>query len=215
MHLDNNEQRGTLEDASYRELRLLEEVESTPQVSQRRLARQLGVALGVANVLVRSLGTKGYIRARQVAWKRWAYILTPAGLTRKVHLTFAYIERFVDHYRRVRTMVRQELSALPIDPDSRIAIYGTMELAELMYLAIRELGITRIDVFGQEADGRSFLGMPVQSLDSVVPGDYAAVLVASSNDVDARYKELHAKGILASQIVTLLQNSKHPAEDPD
>ena len=215
MHLDKKQEHSNLEDASYRELRLLEEVESTPEVSQRSLARKMGVALGVANLLVRNLGTKGYIRARQVAWKRWAYILTPSGIARKVHLTVAYVDRFVDHYRRVRTMVREELSTLAIDPDSRIAIYGATDLAELVYLAVRDMGISRVDVFDQESDGRSFLGMPVQSLESVVPGDYAAVLVAFSTDVEARYSELHAMGISASQIVTLLQNSMNQADDAD
>ncbi len=37
---NNGEQLEGIEDGSYRELRLLEEVESTPQVSQRRLARR-------------------------------------------------------------------------------------------------------------------------------------------------------------------------------
>ena len=40
---DGDERRG-LEGASYRELRLLEEVASSPEVSQRRLAFRLGIA---------------------------------------------------------------------------------------------------------------------------------------------------------------------------
>ena len=98
----NKGQTGNLEGDSYRELRLLEEVDSTPELSQRHLARSLGIALGVANLLVRNLVKKGYIRTTRVGWKRWVYVLTPAGMSRKVQLTLGYIERFHDHYRRVR-----------------------------------------------------------------------------------------------------------------
>ena len=105
----NDQPPGNLEGESYRELRLLEEVESTPELSQRHLAHKLGIALGVANLLVRNLVKKGYIRTRQVGWKRWVYVLTPAGVTRKVQLTMNYIERFHDHYRRVCALLREDL----------------------------------------------------------------------------------------------------------
>ena len=54
MSSNNNDRADSLEGGSYRELRLLEEVDSTPEVSQRHLARRLGIALGVANLLMRN-----------------------------------------------------------------------------------------------------------------------------------------------------------------
>ena len=204
----DNEHIDGLEGASYRELRLLEKVESTPEVSQRRLAHELGIALGVANVLVRNLAKKGYIRASKVRWQRWIYVLTPAGIARKVHLTVAYIERFLDHYRRVRELVREDLGSLAMDAESRIAIYGTTEMAEIVYLALRELGISRIDVF--DRDGRaSFLGMPVLDPEMMRPGDYARVMVAYNSDLERSRQELEDHGFTSEQIVALLQNSKH------
>ena len=209
MRSEDQEKRDRLEGTAYRELRLLEEVEDSPHVSQRHLALRLGIALGVANLLLRNLVRKGYIRASKVTWKRWVYVLTPAGIARKANLTFSYIERFRDHYRRVRTLVRDDLGSLAMIADSRIAIYGATELAELMYLALKDMGLTAIDVFGEEgADGR-FLGMQVKSLSDIAPDDYAKVMVAFSTDVDARCRELMSRGIPPGQIFTLLQNSNH------
>ena len=212
MRPNDEEQHNSLEGAEYRELRLLEEVEGTPEVSQRHLAHRLGIALGVANLVVRSLAKKGYLRATKVGWKRWVYILTPAGIARKAHLTFDYIERFRDHYRRVRTLVREDLGALTMIPDSRIAIYGATEVAELMYLALRDLGLTRIDVYDREDRDTPFLGMPVVSVQSIAPADYAKVMVAFSADIDARCQELRAKGVSPGQIFTLLQSPNHEAD---
>jgi DNA-binding MarR family transcriptional regulator len=205
---NNGEQLEGMEDGSYRELRLLEEVESTPQVSQRRLASQLGVALGVANILVRSLAQKGYIRATKLGWKRWVYLVTPAGFARKVQLTVNYVDRFLDHYRRVRALVQQDLSSLTMNKESRVAIYGTPELSQLVYLTLRDMGITEIDLFDR-VPGPGFMGSPVQLLDSFDPGNYDEVIVASGSDAEARCAEMNANGVPDSQIVALLQNSFH------
>lgn len=207
MAANRKPQQRSLEGDGYRELRLLEEVASRPEVSQRHLARQLNVALGVANLLVRTLAHKGYIRASRVRWKRWAYVLTPAGIAHKVQLTLDYIERFVDHYRRVRNLLRTELAGLDLDSDSRVAIYGTTEFAEMIYLALRELGVAKIDFFDRDQGERRFLGEPVWGLDQVAAQDYAIVFVAHTTEVASRLEELQLGGLPSVRAVALLQGT--------
>ena len=116
----SNEHIASLEDASYRELRLLEEVDGRPDVSQRQLARNLGVALGVANLLVRTMARKGYIKMTHLSWRRWVYVVTPRGMARKVQLTLSYVDRFIGHYRRVRTILYDDLNGLALNKESRV-----------------------------------------------------------------------------------------------
>ncbi len=212
----NKSHTGNLEGESYRELRLLEEVDATPELSQRHLARSLGIALGVANLLIRNLVKKGYIRTTKVGWKRWVYVLTPAGMSRKVQLTLGYIERFHDHYRRVRQLLREDLGTHTIGPDSRIAIYGATELAELMFLVLREMGVTRIDIFDdRQGIGTAFLGMPVQGLGALVPEQYVKVAVAFPGDPATPCQELYDQGVSPSQVITLLQEPSPIAVQTD
>ena len=207
MRSDNEQTKG-LEGASYKELRLLEEVSDTPDLSQRQLARRLGVALGVTNLLVRRMAANGYIKASQIGWRRWIYVLTPRGAARKVHLTLAYIDRFFEHYRRVRTSLRDELSVLTLNEESRVAIYGTTEFAEMVFMALRDLGVTEIEFFDRDSDSRRFLGTPVMSLDSLVPSQYSMVVVAASVNLEAKCKELRSFGVPASHIVLPVPNSR-------
>ena len=209
MRPDKEQQPGKIEGASYRELRLLEEVGTDPEVTQRRLASKLGVALGVANLLVRTMARKGYIRATQLGWKRWVYIVTPAGFARKVSLTLAYVDSFLDHYRRVRVLLSQELGALSLNAESRIAIYGTDELAELVYLCLRDIGVTEIEILDHQVDGRRLLGMEVRGLETIEPSDYNLFMLASPKHAESRRNSLIAKGVAPSQIVTVLQNTHH------
>ena len=102
-----NEHPNKIEDISYKELRVLEEIDQDPELSQRQLSRRMGVALGVGNLLLKNLAKKGYIKVTHLSWKRWIYVITPKGMTRKVNLTLSYIESFLGHYRRVKKILDQ------------------------------------------------------------------------------------------------------------
>lgn len=207
--------RGLEDGNSYRELRLLEEVDTSPDLSQRKLARNLGVALGVANLLVKQGAKKGYIRVTQLGWKRWAYFVTPKGVTRKLHLTLAYVDRFLQHYRRVRNMLREDIASLPLNRESRVAIVGTTEIAELAFLALKDIGVDEIEVFDRAPATSSFLGMPVQELGSIDPGSFAKVVIVNSDRDGAWLEELHDIGVPDSQVVELLSWGRRGLESSD
>ena len=187
-------------------MRLLEEVSRASNLSQRRLADRLGIALGVTNVLLKSLARKGYIRIVRVRWRSWIYVLTPSGIARKVQLTFAYVESFLDHYRRIRQIINEDIEELGLDSDARVAIYGRTDLGELAFLVLRDLGITNLDVIDHEASGDRFLGMHVIDIKTVCFANYEKIVLAFPSDIDARRQELLDIGAAPGQIVPLLQN---------
>ena len=201
----SDEQSPNLEDTSYRELRLLEEVDNSPDLSQRQLARQLGVALGVANLLLRRGAKQGYIRITQLGWRRWAYFVTPNGMARKLHLTVAYVERFIGHYRRVRQLLAEDIGSLPLNRESRVAIVGTTEVAELAFLALRDIGVDDIEVFEHSPSKVNFLGMRVRELDSIDATGFAKVVIADSHSRSGSLEQAQAAGVSDSQVVQLLR----------
>ena len=207
-----------LEGSSYRELRILEEFEFSPESSQRTLSQRLGVALGVVNILVKSLVRRGYVRASRAGWRRWVYILTPAGVTRKVNLTVDYVDRFMDHYRRVRAIVRTSVDGQTISPDLSVGIYGVGEVAEIVFLSLRDAGVDQIEVLHPDrgAAGR-FLGLDIVDLESAAPEHYSKIIVADTNDVRRRHFELTAAGFTDEQIITVvpLSPGAHAVIDPE
>jgi len=192
---------------SYRELRLLEEVSLEPNSSQRKLAKRLGVALGVTNILMRSLGKKGYIRIVQVKWQSWIYTLTPTGIARKVQLTFAYVENFLGHYKRIREILHESLDTLAFDTCSSVAIYGQSELRELIFIILRDLGITNITIIDPRPSGMTFLGMPILSFKCMSVEDYSKIIVAFPTDMQIRCQQLLDVGANPKQIVPLLHDA--------
>ena len=204
-----NEHQEPIEGPSYRELQLLSEVDADPEVTQRQLSRRVGIALGLTNTLLRNLTQKGYVRATRANWKSWLYSLTPEGFSRKIRLTVAYVQRFVDHYQRVRQTLREQLEPLALNEESRIAMYGTGELAELVYLGLKEIGIDEIDVFGPNGlEGHRFLGMPVRDLSALRPERYDRVLLALLQGWEVPHGALQERGVTPEKLVTFFGDNR-------
>ena len=192
-----------VEPSSYRDLQLLSKVDENPEVTQRELSLRAGIALGLTNVLLRNLTQKGYLRITKSGWRRWIYHLTPKGVFHKVRLTVAYINRVLDHYQKVRQTLREELEPLALTKESRVAIYGTEEFAELVYLGLRELGIEEIDIYDKDAiEGSRFLGMPVHDLKSIRPDSHDQIVVATTGDTKVPLAEILEIGVSLQKVVT-------------
>ena len=202
-----NEHTNKIEDISYKELRALEEIDQNPELTQRQLSRKMGVALGVGNLLLKNLAKKGYIKVTHLSWKRWIYVVTPKGMTRKLNLTLAYIESFLGHYRRVRKILKENLNSLTLNKESRVAIIGTGELAELAYLALLDIGVEEIDMYGDEDDKPIFLGMDVKYVNNMEVSEYSKIVV-TSEDIGSVHTALGEKSSDSNKIVGLLQNGQ-------
>src|SRR4030042_3396105 len=92
-----------------REIRLLDQIERDPNVTQASLATQLGVAVGTANWHRKRLIAKGYVKIKRAERRKLRYIITPEGIALRARLTIDYIEQSMLLYRRMRTRVRKLL----------------------------------------------------------------------------------------------------------
>ncbi len=92
-----------MEESHYRLLRLLD---SSPNLSQRELARELGVSLGKVNYCVNALIEKGWVKARNFRNSNnklaYAYLLTPRGIERKAEITVHFLRRKVAEYESLK-----------------------------------------------------------------------------------------------------------------
>ncbi len=204
-----DEHHDPIEESTYRELLLLSEVEGNPEATQRELSQRVGIALGLTNVMLRNLAQKGYLRATQAHWKRWLYALTPEGFSHKIRLTVAYIHRVLDHYKNVRQTLREQLEPLALNAESRVAIYGTGEFAELVYLGLKDIGIEEIDAFAtKNPPGLRFLGMPVHDLATLQPERYDRVVVALLQGWETPYEEIQERGVARGDVITFFVDGR-------
>lgn len=155
----------------YRSMRALEEIERNPNVSQRELASNLGVALGIANSLVHALVRKGLVKIRGENNRTISYHLTKRGTSHKAALAMQWTVNTIDFYRQARSTVSTGLGRMADAGYPRVALLGANELAEIAIIVAPESAAEIVCVVrhpGTYVEHDEMLGVPV--------GDVAAAV---------------------------------------
>lgn len=170
-------------------LELLTAVESNRQSTQRSLANNLGVALGITNALIRRCVTKGYLKVTQAPARRFAYYLTPQGMAEKSRLVADYVNTSLSFFRLARRQFDDLLNDAAKRGHTRTLLVGCGELAEIAVLSASTAGMTIVGVVGPFNTGdQQFHGHSVK--DSAVGMDFDVVLVAETHAPQAVYNTL-------------------------
>jgi len=147
--------------------RLLAEIESREQVSQRSLARSLGIALGLTNLILRRLVRKGWVRMVHIKPNRVRYLLTPAGIAEKARMSRDSLKYSVRFYAEVRDRIRSRFATLSREwperdgEEKRIVFLGTGEVAEIGYVCLQETDLKIIGAIDDRGK-RRFFNIPTQ-----------------------------------------------------
>lgn len=142
-------------------LGVLNAVHENAQVTQRSMASELGIALGLANAYLKRCAKKGLIKIQQIPANRYAYYLTPKGFAEKTRLTTEYLSQGFLFFR----LARAEFSGLYAECQSRnwrrVALAGLSDLAEIAVLCANEHDIELIGIIEEDTEKQAFLGIPV------------------------------------------------------
>ena len=96
------------DETRYELIRLLE---ANPEMSQRDVARELGISLGKTNYCLRALIRKGFIKAANFKNSQnrtaYMYLLTPRGIEEKAKLTLRFLQIKMREYETLRVEIKQ------------------------------------------------------------------------------------------------------------
>ena len=120
-------------------LRVLDEIERKPDITQRELSKRVGVSLGLTNLLIRRMARKAWIKVHTVPGRRLFYALTPRGLAEKFRKSRDFVRLSLRYYLDIRrSLVKSIRSAGHAQPE--VATFGEGELFEIVGEAVREAG---------------------------------------------------------------------------
>jgi DNA-binding MarR family transcriptional regulator len=126
----------------YRDLALLQAVEADPDISQAKLAEDLGVAIGTVNWHLKRLIEKGFIKVKRARRRKLRYIITPEGISLRAKLTLAYIRDSFKLFRRVRQRVMKLLETLQEHDIHMVRLVGDGDIADVCRLTCMEKHFT-------------------------------------------------------------------------
>lgn len=173
-------------------LQLLEVIGRRSDVSQRDLARQMGVALGLANSYLKRCVRKGLVKIREAPANRYLYYLTPHGFSEKSRLTAQYLAHSFSFYRQAGDSCRRAFAVCKHQGWRRVLLCGVSDLAEIASVRALEADIEIIGTYDSQASGSRFMNRPVwKSFDDVLP--HEAALLTNLNGVAGAYEHLISK----------------------
>jgi hypothetical protein len=142
-------------------LGLLDAVERNSALTQRTVARELGIALGLANAYLKRCARKGLIKVKQAPANRYAYYLTPMGFAEKGRLTAEYLTSSLSFFRRARHELGEVFEDCVARGWRRIALAGTGDLGEIATLCAAEHDLELAGFLDMHASEPTFAGLPV------------------------------------------------------
>lgn len=190
------------------ERQILDLIEDVRPVTQRKLASNLGIALGLTNLLLRRLVKKGWLRARRVSPRRIRYFITPEGALAKARLTRAYFLESLKFYRESRDRMRERLAVASGEivaanghgaATRGVVFYGFGPDAEVAYVCLQETPLELLGVVDPVAVGRFFhlyVSAPSALAGQTLGGQpFARLIVMPLQDQDAVRAQLAAQGV--------------------
>jgi DNA-binding MarR family transcriptional regulator len=173
-------------------LDLLNSVERDGGQSQRRLASELGIALGLVNAYLRRCVKKGLVKVTAVPTRRYIYYLTPQGFAEKSRLTVEYLSVSFGFFRRAKAECGAVFGTAAERGFSRVAFAGISDLAEIAMICSLDTGVKVTAI----VDGRSplshFAGVPVAAGFEAIVGGCDAIIITDLQRAVELTSEAHA-----------------------
>ena len=93
------------------QLKLLKQLQDNPNMSQRRLSKELDVSLGKINYCLKALAEKGWVKMESFVHSDrkagYLYVLTPKGIRQKATLTVNFLRRKEAEYENLSKEIAQ------------------------------------------------------------------------------------------------------------
>ena len=185
---------------TYRSFRLLSEISGEERLSQRELAKRLGVALGLVNSYLKNLVSKGFVRVNNFPKNRYAYLLTPKGFAEKSRLAYQHLSHFSGLYTVVRQDYLKLFGALAAEGAKGVAFCGVDEVAEIAYLSLKEMGLELELIMDPAFAGSIFFDRPVVTPAIGLLSGNHRIVITSVKRGDALHKELLRLGVNPASI---------------
>jgi DNA-binding MarR family transcriptional regulator len=147
---------------------ILEQVASGQAISQRSLARQSGIALGLAHLLIHRMAERGWVRMVRNGGNRITYRITPAGLAERARRSRAHLESGIRYYVQAREHIAARLTELSHDArfrrpaSKRVVFFAPNDIAEIGYLCLQRTDLKLVGVVNRH-EGTPFFDLVVKS----------------------------------------------------
>jgi len=122
------------------EFKIIDEIGKNLNTTQRKISRQIGLSLGMTNIVIKRLIAKGYVKVKGLNRRNVQYVLTPQGFAEKVKKTHRYLLRTIETLRGVKEKIQDAVLEYYDKGERSFTILGKGELADIVEISLRDMG---------------------------------------------------------------------------
>ena len=178
-------------DLDIRELEILERLENNGHLTQRDLSKEVGIALGLVNHLLKKMVTKGWIKIKNIDSKKIRYLITPEGAREKSSLLYKRVESTIHFYLEAKRVIKDKVVHLKNEGIENVSIYGINHISEVLFIVLKELGLELTHVVDDSKEGEVWFGYNVIGMDQFVTSNTTVLILAAfdKEEIDGFCKE--------------------------
>jgi DNA-binding MarR family transcriptional regulator len=182
-----------------RELEILEKIENNGHLTQRDLSKEVGIALGLINHLLKKMVKKGWIKIKNVEARRIKYLITPEGAREKSSLLYKRVESTIHFYLEAKRVIKDKVIHLKNEGVESVSIYGINHIAEVLFIVLNELKLELAYVVDDKKDGKEWFGYTIVNMDEFLKSGTNILILASfdEKEIDSFCKEQEGVKIVA------------------
>lgn len=171
-------------------LNLLSAVDADSKITQRSLAAELGIALGLTNAYFKKCVDKGLVKIQQIPKNRYSYYLTKKGFTEKARLSAEYLKYSFNFFRETKSECEKIIKTCIENNYFTVILSDKSEFAEILILSSIDTQINIIGVMSNES--KKYCGKKViRSIKD--PSKIDAIIMTNLINPNTRYKFLKKK----------------------
>jgi DNA-binding MarR family transcriptional regulator len=115
--------------------------------SQRVLSRQLNLSLGMTNILIKRLITKGYIRIKQLNKRKVEYFLTPKGFAEKMQKSLKYTRKTLESIQFIKEALKGILREYYEQGVRKFYLVGKSDIHLLVEMVLSKEGFADVELY--------------------------------------------------------------------
>jgi DNA-binding MarR family transcriptional regulator len=196
-------------------LGLLTSVEADGARSQRRIAAELGVALGLVNAYLKRSVKKGLVKVGQAPARRYAYYLTPQGFSEKSRLTIEYLSSSFSLFRKAKEDYGNLFDRAHVLGIERVVLAGKSDLCEIAILCAVDSPVTVVAVVDSDNNVSPFIGVKVVRSYADVAEPFDGVIITDLKQAKGVFDDaiatFGAQSVLAPDLLGLSSSRLHGA----
>jgi DNA-binding MarR family transcriptional regulator len=169
-------------------LNLLNTVEDGA-TSQRHIAAELGIALGLVNAYLKRCVKKGLVKVNEVPARRYAYFLTPSGFAEKSRLTAEYLSSSFSFFRQARSDCTAVFEFAHSRNFKNLVLAGKSDIAEIAILSATEIGVSIAGIVDRDADAVPLIGRKVVAAYDLLAVPFDAVVLTDMRNTRRSFDE--------------------------